>query len=121
MRKQMVNGDRLPRAGTRLDELADRIAHLQLALLLKQKDGHTCELLGDRTEPELRVRRVRDVPFEVGHSVAAAQKDFAALRHKYAAIEPAVVKVSLGLFLESLRRGLGEAQTCSKNEKEDSH
>ena len=67
-----MDGDRLPRIGTRRHVLTDRILHLQLALLLQLHHRHRGELLRDRAETELRARRIGDIPFGVGRAVALA-------------------------------------------------
>jgi hypothetical protein len=64
----------------------DRVLELDLALLAQLHDEHRGELLGHRADAELGLRRVRDLPLDVGvadtlgeeRHTAAGQKDGAA-------------------------------------------
>src|SRR2546422_7409141 len=77
MRKQGVKGDAVPgsRSSRSLRDVPlDRVFDTQLAALFKQQDRGGRELLADRGQAELSCRRVRDVPFQIGHPVAFGER-----------------------------------------------
>jgi len=69
MRKQVMDSDPLPGFRRALEIFRNWIIDAKLAFLLKLQNRCCGELLRNRAEPELRIRRVRHVPFKVGHPV----------------------------------------------------
>jgi hypothetical protein len=78
-----------------------RIADLQLAALFEQQNRCRGELLGHRAQPELRVRRIGDVPLQVGGPVAFAEQDLVAARHERRAHELVIGHIGLNHLIQA--------------------
>lgn len=93
--EQVENRDPLPRR-RRIGQVGlDRVLELQPAALHEQQDRRGRELLGDRPEPELRRRCVRDLPFDVGGPVTLAEEHVRAARDQHRSHEGLVLDVGL--------------------------
>ena len=103
MRQKVMNRHRLPRVGAGRDIRADRILKLQLALLAKLHHHHRGELLGDRTDAELRLRRVRDLPLDVGVPISFGNERLAIACEKDGARESVRLDVPLHVFFDFCR------------------
>ena len=119
MGQEVKDGDLVPRGGSIRQILLDWIVHTELAALFEQEDRRRGELLGDGPEPEFRVRRIGNIPFEIGEAVALAEEDLGTARHEHSSHERVVGDVGLNDLIHStgvLRQARGhlkrEQQGC---------
>ena len=98
--QEVVDRHALPRLRRVVDVLADRILDLELAPLLEDEDRHRRELLGDRPQAELGLRRVGDLVLGVGEAVALAEEGLAVLRDEDRAAEVVHLDAGVHVLLE---------------------
>ena len=107
VRQQMMDAQRHPCGGARLDPFADGIVNRQLALVLKLQDSDGRELLGHRGQTEAGVQCERRVLFVVRLAVDLAEQDLIALGYQNGAGELFGRVQVIQPFLQ-LRQGLDD-------------
>ena len=107
VRQEVMDRHRLPRLGTRRDVEAHRILQFQFALFPQLHDGHRRELLGDRPDAKLRLRRVRDLPFDVCQTVAFRDQRLAFTGEQDRAAESVRFHVALHVLVDLGRERRG--------------
>ena len=88
MRHQMMYRYGFPCLGTIIKIFASGIRDAEFLLFLKLHDRGGSELLGDGAEAELLVRRVRNIEFDIGHSISLLQNELSAFCHQSSPHEP---------------------------------
>ena len=86
------------------------ILERELPPLLEDHDGHRRELLGDRPEAELGLRRVRNLVLGVGQPVALAEEDRAVPGHEDRAVEVVDLDAGVHVLFELRRQFFGPAE-----------
>ena len=114
MRQKIVNGHLSPCVWNVRKVGLDGLIHVELPAFLQQQNGGGGELLGERSDAELRVDGIWNGPLKIGVAVASFQNDVVALCDQYVAHEAFVIHIILdhldhALFVErrALRDGDG--------------
>jgi hypothetical protein len=89
VRQQLADGHRLPGGRAIVEVGAGPVIDAEQAARLQDQDRHGRELLGDRSEPEPGVRRVRRPVRIVGEPEALAHHDLAIPGHQDGAADVA--------------------------------
>src|SRR4029077_3871412 len=104
MRKQVIDGDLVPRCGRIREIPLHKVIRLQFAAILKEQNRGGGELLRHRSDVESSRGGIWNVPLQVRHSIALAKNDLSIVCYKYASHKHLGIDIRLHNLLESVGR-----------------